>query len=250
MEFNIDPVAFTIFGIDIMWYAVLITTGIIIGIFLTGKLAKIKNLDPEMPSDLLLWAIIPAIIGARIYYVIFSWDYYSKNPSEIINIRNGGLAIYGGLLVAFLVAYIFSKKRNIPYLTILDIFAPGIVLGQSIGRWGNFINQEAYGTPTDLPWGIIIDGTKVHPTFLYESLGDFLIFLILYNICRKNRHQRGTVIALYFILYGILRFFVEGMRTDSLYFLGFRVSQILSIILVIIGSVIYFTNRKKSKILK
>lgn len=244
MEFNINPVAFSIFGIDIMWYAILITTGIILGLYFVSKLAVTKGLDKEMPSDLLLWVLIPAILGARLYYVIFSWDYYSKNPSEIIMIRNGGLAIYGGLLTAFLITYIYSKKKNIPFLTILDIFAPGIALGQAIGRWGNFINKEAYGRATDLPWAIIIDGQKVHPTFLYESLGDFIIFIVLYNLCKKNRNENGTIISLYFILYGILRFFVEGLRTDSLYFLGMRVSQLVSLALVAIGVVICIKNKK------
>ena len=244
MEFNINPVAFSIFGIDIMWYAILITTGIILGLYFVSKLADYKNLDKEMPSDLLLWVLVPAILGARLYYVIFSWDYYSKNPSEIIMIRNGGLAIYGGLLTAFLITYIYSKKKKIPFLTILDIFAPGIALGQAIGRWGNFINKEAYGRATDLPWAIIIDGQKVHPTFLYESLGDFIIFIVLYNLCKKNRNEEGTIISLYFILYGILRFFVEGLRTDSLYFLGMRVSQLVSLVLVVIGVVICIKNKK------
>lgn len=244
MEFNINPVAFSIFGIDIMWYAILITTGIILGLYFVSKLAVTKGLDKEMPSDLLLWVLIPAILGARLYYVIFSWDYYSKNPSEIIMIRNGGLAIYGGLLTAFLITYIYSKKKNIPFLTILDIFAPGIALGQAIGRWGNFINKEAYGRATDLPWAIIIDGQKVHPTFFYESLGDFVIFIVLYNLCKKNRNENGTIISLYFILYGILRFFVEGLRTDSLYFLGMRVSQLVSLALVAIGVVICIKNKK------
>lgn len=247
MEFNIDPVAFSIFGIDIMWYAILITTGIILGLYFVSKLAVVKNLDKEMPSDLLLWVLVPAILGARLYYVIFSWDYYSKNPSEIIMIRNGGLAIYGGLLTAFLITYIYSKKKNISFLTILDIFAPGIALGQAIGRWGNFINKEAYGRATDLPWAIIIDGQKVHPTFLYESLGDFIIFIVLYNLCKKNRNEKGTIISLYFILYGILRFFVEGLRTDSLYFLGMRVSQIVSLVLIAIGLIIYIRNKKVNK---
>lgn len=248
MEFNIDPVAFSIFGIDIMWYAVLITIGIVLGLYFSSKIAKIKNIDSEMPQDLLLWALIPSIIGARLYYVIFSWEYYSKNPVEILKIRNGGLAFYGGILTAFLIAYLYSKRKNINFFTILDIFAPGIALAQSIGRWGNFINQEAYGRTTNLPWGIIIDGQKVHPTFLYESLGDFIIFIILYKISKKNNTSNGNIIGLYFILYGILRFFVEGIRTDSLYFLNMRISQIVSIILIIIGFLIHLYNRKNKKI--
>ncbi|MDL2311067.1 prolipoprotein diacylglyceryl transferase [Peptostreptococcaceae bacterium OttesenSCG-928-C18] len=242
-----DPVAFKIFGIEIMWYAILITLGVFLGVLVASKLAKYNDLNPDIVVDILIFALPAAIIGARIYYVAFEWDYYSKNLNQIVNIRSGGLAIYGGLIAAFLVGYIYSRVKKINFLKITDIFAPAIALGQGVGRWGNFINQEAYGTATNLPWGIMIDGQKVHPTFLYESIGDIIIFLLLYILCKNKKKFDGQIISLYLILYGILRFFVEGLRTDSLYFLGFRVSQILSLILVIVGIIIYLVKTKKTK---
>ena len=248
MEFNINPVAFEIFGIKIMWYAILISLGFILGTFVVTKLAKYAGKDTDIILDILLYAIPAGIIGARAYYVIFNWNYYKLNIMEIFNIRNGGLAIYGGLIAAFTIGYIYSKRKKLNFLEVTDIFVPGISLGQSIGRWGNFINQEAYGSKTSLPWGIIIDGNKVHPTFLYESIGTFLIFIVLYNLF-KNRKFNGQILSVYLILYGILRFLIEGLRADSLYLFNFRVSQILSFILVIVGIVIYKIKSKNKNFL-
>lgn len=245
MEFNINPVAFEIFGIEIMWYAILISIGFVLGIVVATKLAKFNNIDPDLVVDILLFAIPAAIVGARLYYVAFEWDYYKDNLIDIVNLRLGGLAIYGGLIGAFIVGAIYLKKKKLSFFKVVDIFMPAIALGQSIGRWGNFINQEAYGTTTNLPWGIIINGEKVHPTFLYESIGDFIIFIILYRICKGNKKFDGQVFSLYLILYGILRFFVEGLRIDSLYIFNFRVSQILSLILVVVGVLIYIRKSKK-----
>lgn len=244
MKVSIDPVAFEIFGIEIMWYAILICIGFLLGIIVATKLAKYSGLNPDIVVDVLLIAMPAAIVGARLYYVAFEWDYYKDNLIEIINIRGGGLAIYGGLIGAFLAGYIYLKRKNINFFKVVDIFMPAVALGQGIGRWGNFVNQEAYGYATDLPWGIIIEGQKVHPTFFYESIGDIAIFLILYFICKNRKKFDGECFSLYLILYGILRFFVEGLRTDSLYFLGFRVSQLVSIVLVITGLIIYFVKRK------
>jgi len=245
MEFNINPVAFEIFGIEIMWYAILISIGFVLGIVVATKLAKFNNIDPDLVVDILLFAIPAAIVGARLYYVAFEWDYYKDNLIDIVNLRLGGLAIYGGLIGAFIVGAIYLKKKKLSFFKVVDIFVPAIALGQSIGRWGNFINQEAYGRVTNLPWGIIINGEKVHPTFLYESIGDFIIFIILYRICKGNKKFDGQVFSLYLILYGILRFFVEGLRIDSLYIFNFRVSQILSLILVVVGVLIYIRKSKK-----
>ncbi|QQK07503.1 prolipoprotein diacylglyceryl transferase [Miniphocaeibacter halophilus] len=245
MEFNFDPVAFEIFGIEIMWYAIIICIGFILGMAVATKLAKYNNINPDTVIDILLYALPAAIVGARLYYVAFQWDDYKDNLWEILNTRNGGMAIYGGLIGAFLVGAIYLKKKKLSFFKVVDIFMPAIALGQSIGRWGNFINQEAYGVATNLPWGIIINGEKVHPTFLYESLGDFIIFLVLYKICKGNRKFEGQVFSLYLILYGILRFFVEGLRIDSLYIFNFRVSQILSLILVVVGIIIYIIKNKK-----
>lgn len=247
MEVTIDRVAFSIFGIDIMWYAIIICFGIFMGLFVAKKNSKLRGLDKEIVSDLLLYALPLSVIGARIYYVIFEWESYKGNFLAMINIREGGLAIYGAVIVAVIVVYFFSKVKKIDYKDLLDVTAPGLILGQAIGRWGNFINQEAHGTETTSPIAVIIDGKRYHPTFLYESVGNFLIFAFLMVYIRKYQKKKGEVILLYAILYGILRFFVEGLRTDSLMFIGFRVSQVLSLFGVLIGTIIFFINRKYGK---
>ncbi|MDO5718000.1 MAG: prolipoprotein diacylglyceryl transferase [Tissierellia bacterium] len=249
MKPSLNRVAFSVFGIDIMWYAILIGTGMLLGIILAERDAKRRGMNPDDLMDILIWALPISIIGARIYYVIFEWDYYRGNPAQILNIRGGGLAIYGGIIAAYLTAYILCKKKKISFMEVADITAPSLALGQAIGRWGNFINQEAHGYQTDLPWAVIIDGVGYHPTFLYESIGDFLIFVFLFYFARKKQDHKGQIIALYMILYGILRFFVEGLRTDSLYFLGFRISQLVSIAGIIIGIIIYYLS-KNNKSLK
>lgn len=184
---KLDRVAFSIFGIDIMWYAILISLGMVLGILLATKEAKRRGISEDDLSDILLVSLPLSIIGARLYYVIFQWDYYKNNPIEIINIRGGGLAIYGGIIAAYLAAYFMSKKKKINFLDITDLTAPSLALGQAIGRWGNFINMEAHGTETNLPWAVIIDGKSYHPTFLYESLGNFIIFIFLLYYSRKKQ---------------------------------------------------------------
>ncbi len=239
-----DRVAFSLFGIDIMWYGILIALGVVLGYVVAVNLAKIEKISENTILDILVWALPIAIIGARLYYVLFEWEYYSKNPKEIIDIRGGGLAIYGGIIAAVITCYVICKKKNIKFLKMTDIFMPAIVLGQSIGRWGNFINKEAYGTPTNLPWAITIEGVKVHPTFLYESLGDFLIFVLLVYIFKNKKKFDGQITSLYMILYGILRFFVEGLRTDSLYIGSFRVSQLVSLAIVLFGIIMQLKYKK------
>lgn len=235
---NIDPVAFSFFGINIYWYAILIVAGIVLG----GKLAsdefQRRGLSEDFIYDMLFVIIPAAIVGARLWYVIFEWDYYGQNPSQIFNLRGGGLAIHGGIIGGFLALYFFVKNKDISIWDTTDVIAPSLALGQAIGRWGNFINQEAHGGPTDLPWGIVIDGTSYHPTFLYESLGDFIIFLVLMSYRKKNP-AKGKISSIYFIAYGILRFFVEGMRTDSLMMGSIRTAQLISIIFVIVGIILY-----------
>jgi prolipoprotein diacylglyceryl transferase len=170
-----NRVIFSLFGIDIMWYGVLIAVGIFLGVFVGGKMAERFGVSEDDFSSMMIWAIVAAIIGARLYYVLFSLDYYLAHPAQIINIREGGLAIHGGILAAVLVAYLYARKKKLPFLNLADAAMPGLALGQSIGRWGNFFNQEAYGGPTDLPWGMWINGTTVHPTFLYESIVTFAL---------------------------------------------------------------------------
>ncbi len=242
-----DPIAFTIFGVDIAWYGILISCGILFGIAVATYRAKKEGLYSDVIVDLALLAVPAAIVGARAYYVIFSWDYYSKNINQILNIRQGGLAIHGGIIAGVFVGYLFCRYKKIDFWTLADVVAPSIILGQAIGRWGNFANQEAHGGPTDLPWGIVIDGVKVHPTFLYESIWNFGVFCFLLYYSKKKKYN-GQIFILYIILYSIARFFIEGLRTDSLMFGPFRVAQLISIGSILGALIIGSVLRKKKKI--
>lgn len=239
-----DPVAFSVFGFEIRWYGLLIAIAVLIGTLLATKEAKRKGIKEEAFLDLLIFAVPVAIIFARLYYVIFTWDYYSQNPGQILNIRGGGLAIHGVIIGGILVALIFSKIRKINFWSIADAAAPSLILGQAIGRWGNFANSEAHGGPTDLPWGIIIDGVKVHPTFLYESIWNLLVFGFLLWYRRKFANREGEMFLLYIILYSLARLFIEGLRTDSLMFGQIRVAQLISLIAIVIGGAILYYKKK------
>ena len=244
-----DRVAFTIFGIDVMWYGVLIATGMLIGIALAIREAKRVGISEDDVLNIAIIAIPVAIICARLYYVIFSWDYYSQNPGEIFNIRGGGLAIHGGLIGGILTGFIYAKIKKLDFFKTADAVMVGMPLAQAIGRWGNFINGEAHGGPTSLPWGIMVDGVKVHPTFLYESIWDFGIFLFIMFYMRKKKTYEGEVIVSYITLYSIGRFFIEGLRTDSLMFGPIRMAQFVSLVGVVGGLVLHFylKNRAKKK---
>lgn len=251
----IDPVAISIGPIKIYWYGIIIALAMLIGISLATKEAQKLGLEEDTMVDMALWAIPIGFIGARLYYVLFKWDYYIQNPSEIIAIWNGGIAIYGGLIAGGLAVYWFARRKKMTLTLLLDILAPSVLLAQSIGRWGNFINQEAHGGAVSrqfletlyLPEFIIeqmnINGTYYHPTFLYESLWSllgFILLIILRN--QKDLLRRGEVALSYVIWYSFGRFFIEGMRTDSLW-IGdiMRASQVLSLVLFIsaIGLWIY-----------
>lgn len=238
-----NKVAFELFGIDVRWYGILIATGVMIGLLFAKKNTKYVKLEDEIMEDFLLIALIPSIIGARLYYVLFNLDYYGKDIVKIIDIRSGGLAIHGGLIVGIIISYLFCRKKKISIFDFLDVLASVVPIGQSIGRWGNYINGEAHGGPTDLPWAITVDGVKVHPTFLYESICTFLIFILL-NYLIRNRSFKGQIFSLYLILYSLARFFIEGLRTDSLYIGSIRVAQLVSIIFMCIGILIYLYGKK------
>ncbi len=242
-----DRVAFTLFGIDVMWYGVIIAAGLLLGIILSLKECRRIGFSEDTLIDFLLTVIPVGIICARLYYVAFTWDDYSQNLVEIINIRHGGLAIHGGLFGGIIAGLIFCKIRKINFFRIIDIIAPPVILAQAIGRWGNFVNQEAYGGPTNLPWGIMVNGVKVHPTFLYESLGNIIIFFFLVWYRKHKRKNEGEVFALYLMLYSVVRFFVEGLRTDSLMFLGLRTAQIASIGMFLAGLTIFYILRRYKK---
>ncbi len=244
-----DPVAFEIFGIPINWYGIFIASAVLLGTIIALKQAKLNDIKENDFLDLLLYAIPVSIIGARAYYVIFSWDLYKDNPIQALNFRSGGLAIHGVLIGAVVTTIIFTKKRNISFWRLVDTAAPSLVLGQAIGRWGNYANQEAHGGPTDLPWGIIIDGVKVHPTFLYESIWNFGVFLFLMWYSRKKEHVDGAVFLWYLILYSFIRIFIEQLRTDSLMLGPIRVAQLISLIAIIVSSyILYKKKHNKDKI--
>lgn len=241
-----DPVAFNIFGIDVMWYGIIISLGVILGTVVAMVGAKRDGLKDDLVLDLLIVAIPMAIVGARLYYVIFSWDSYRGDIISALNIREGGLAIHGGLIAATITAYIFCKVKRVEFWRLADVMAPGIILGQAIGRWGNYINQEAYGRPTDLPWAIMVDGIGVHPTFLYESIWNLIVFggLLIYR--RKGKKFDGEIFLMYIALYSLGRFFIEGLRTDSLMIGGIRTAQLISVtIMAISGAIIYMKRRDK-----
>ncbi|SES64462.1 phosphatidylglycerol:prolipoprotein diacylglycerol transferase [Natronincola peptidivorans] len=240
-----DPIAFRVFGIAVAWYGIIISIGIFMGIFVATIRAKKENLYEDVILDLALIAVPAAVVGARLYYVIFKWDYYGQNLSHILRMRLGGLAIHGGVIAGVLAGYLFCKYKKISFWKLADICAPSIILGQAIGRWGNFFNQEAYGRPTDLPWAIEIEGTMVHPTFLYESIWNFGVFAFLLYYTKKKKF-RGQIFLYYLILYSIGRFFIEGLRIDSLMIGPLRTAQVISII-TIVGALIFMKLLKNNK---
>ena len=241
-----NRVAFTIFGIDIMWYGILMATGMILGVLLALKEAKRVGIDEDDVLNLALIAIPSGLLGARLYYVIFNWSYYSQNVSEILNFRGGGMAIHGALIGGILAGFIYTKLKGINFFKMADAVMLGIPLAQAIGRWGNYINGEAHGGPTDLPWGIMVDGMKVHPTFLYESIWDLGIFIFLW-LFRKNKKYEGQLAISYIILYSIGRFFIEGLRTDSLMIGPLRMAQVISLVAIIICLLLHKKLSKKAK---
>lgn len=241
-----DRVAFSIFGIDVMWYGVLMATGMILGTIIALKEAKRVGIKEDDVLDLAIFAIPAGLLGARLYYVIFNWGYYSKNLSQILNFRGGGMAIHGALIAGILTGYIFTKIRKINFLKMADTVIIGMPLAQAIGRWGNFINNEAHGGPTDLPWGIMVDGIKVHPTFLYESIWNVGVFVVLW-LFRKKKQYEGQIIVWYVGLYSLGRFFVEGLRTDSLMLGSLRMAQVISLTGVIGAIIAHIYLSKKSK---
>lgn len=251
-----NRVMFSIGSFNIYWYSFLILVAVLIGSLIAIKYAKKSSVGETFITDLIFMLIPISIIGARIYYVIFNFETYENDFLSIFKIWEGGLAIYGAVIAAILYILKECKKKNKAFIETLDIFAPSLLLGQAIGRWGNFFNMEAYGPQTTLSVlhnlhlpqfiidGMHINGFYYHPMFLYESLWCILGFIIL-MIIRKRKPKIGTQVSFYFLWYGIGRIIIENYRSDSLYFIGFRISQIISLILVIIGLIGLFINRTK-----
>ena len=241
-----DPVAFSIAGLDIRWYGILISAGVVLAIIISYVRAPKHQIDPENVLDAAIWLLPFGIVGARAYYVLFSWEMYKNDLPEIFNIRAGGLAIHGGLIFGILGVFIMTRIKKVDFLALLDLFAPAVALAQSIGRWGNFFNSEAYGTPTNLPWAIVVSGQKVHPTFLYESIWCLLLFIFLLIVDRRGAFK-GEIFSLYGMLYSFERFFVEALRTDSLYIGPFRQAQVISVCIFIFSLILFIVCRSRAR---
>lgn len=239
-----NRVAFRIFGIDIMWYGIIMAVAMVTAVLLVLRNAKKTGIKEDDMLDLALIALPCGVVGARLYYVLFNFSLYQEDLLSIFNTRLGGMAIHGGLIGGFIGGLIVALRKKLNLIKTADIIAPSVILGQAIGRWGNFINQEAHGGPTDLPWGIMVDGVKVHPTFLYESLWNLFIFVVLMTVFRKKKYD-GQMASIYLIGYSLGRFFIEGLRTDSLMFGSFRVAQLISLMMIAVGAGIHYYFRKQ-----
>lgn len=252
IETEVSPVAFTIGTFSIYWYGIIIATGFVLAVTYCMKIAKKHNINEDKLLNCVIVGMITAVIGARTYFVAFSWDIYKNNPASILNIHSGGLAIYGGLLGALAGGLTAAKIQKMKIIPILDVAVFGFFIGQGIGRWGNFTNQEAFGSETSMPWAMVSEktgGVGVHPCFFYESMWCLAGFLILHFVLSKRQCFNGELFYFYLIWYGAERTVVEGLRTDSLMIHGtnIRVSQVLSIILFISGLVLMITNLAKAK---
>ena len=266
------PNHITVFGFRIAFYGIIIGTGMILGLLLAQWDARRRGQDPDIYLDFALYAIIISIIGARIYYVAFQWDYYSAHPDQILNIRGGGLAIYGGIIAAVLTALVYTRIKKLSFFQLADTGVLGLLCGQILGRWGNFFNCEAFGGYTDSLFAMrirealvnpsmispevaahrIMDNgvayIQVHPTFLYESVWNLASLLFLIWFGKHKQKWTGQILALYFLLYGIGRFFIEGLRTDQLLIPGttLAVSQCLSALLAVLAAaaLLYRSRRR------
>jgi len=254
------PILYRIGPITIRWYGLLIAIAVLLGVSLSQYLAKRRHVNPDLLGDLAIWLVVGAIPAARLYYVLFEWSQYANNPQRIIAIWEGGIAIHGAILGGTLAALIFAKLQRISFWQLADLVAPSLILGQAIGRWGNFFNSEAFGRPTNLPWKLYIppyitleDGQKrwlrppgyekfdyFHPTFLYESMWDLMVFgLLMFLFFRslqgKPPLRTGTLFLLYLPAYSLGRFWIEGLRTDSLMLGPLRIAQVVSLVGITLG---------------
>lgn len=249
LVFNINPIALNLFGAKIYWYGIIISAAFLTGFLILMYYVKKFGYNQDDILDLVLIAAPSAIVGARLYYVIFKFSDYKNDLTEIFKVWHGGLAIYGAILGALIAVIIYCKVKKLNIWPILDMAAPGFIIAQAIGRWGNFVNQEAYGRETALPWAmtIIENGIikSVHPTFLYESLWNLIVFALLILFYKKYKKVDGEVFFTYIVLYSIGRFWIEGLRTDSLYLGFFRISQILAIVFIVFSILMFFTRRRK-----
>lgn len=244
------PILVKLGPLTIRWYGLLIASAVLIGVSLSQYLAKRRNVDPNAIADLAIWLVIAAIPCARLYYVLFEWEQYAQRPEDIIAIWKGGIAIHGAILGGLVATIIFARVQKISVWLLADLVVPSLILGQAIGRWGNFFNSEAFGSPTNLPWKLYIPPQQrppayinyqyFHPTFLYESLWNVLIFAILITLffrdLRRKPHLKvGTLALIYLVGYSAGRIWIEGLRTDSLMVGPLRIAQIVSLVSILLG---------------
>lgn len=256
----LNPIALQLGGLEIHWYGVIIACGVLLAVWLAMKESVRRGISDDHILNLVLWALPFALIGARTYYVAFEWPYYAQHPSEIIAIWHGGIAIYGALIASVIVFLVYCRVKWLPAWLVLDIAAPTVMIAQAIGRWGNFMNQEAFGAKTTLtylrglhlPEFIIqqmnISGAYRQPTFLYESMWNVVGFILIMSIRHhKGWFKQGEIFLSYVMWYAFGRFFVEGMRTDSLYLIpGLRISQALSIVLFVVALGLWIYRRHQN----
>lgn len=244
------PILVKIGPLAIRWYGLLIATAVLIGVSLSQYLAKRRHVNPDLLGDLVIWLVIGAIPMARLYYVLFEWPQYAQHPEQIIAIWQGGIAIHGAILGGTVAALIFAKVKQISFWQLADLVAPSLILGQAIGRWGNFFNSEAFGDPTNLPWKLFIAPDRrpqiyasfdyFHPTFLYESLWNLMVFGLLLTLffrgLKGKPHLKvGTLFLVYLVAYSLGRLWIEGLRTDSLMLGPLRIAQVVSLVGISLG---------------
>lgn len=255
-----NPVLINIGPFQIFWYGFFIVLGIIIGLTIAIKLGEFYNVDRETILDCAFYLILAGIVGARIYHVFLEYSYYIKQPLDIFKVWNGGLAIHGAIIAGAITLWILAKKKNLNIWLLCSIAVPGLALAQTLGRWGNYFNQELYGAPTDLPWGIPIalknrlpeylGSSYFHPTFLYESIGSLIIFGVLiwlhYSLIKKNKFSHQHIVLTYLFLYSLLRFLTETIRIDpTIIFLGLRLPQLVSLFVMIFVAGYFTKNYSK-----
>jgi phosphatidylglycerol:prolipoprotein diacylglycerol transferase len=244
------PILVELGPLTIRWYGLLIASAVLIGVSLSQALAKRRQVDPDLMGDLIIWLVVAAIPSARLYYVLFQWQEYAQRPEDIIAIWKGGIAIHGAILGGLVASLIFAKVKRVSFWQLADLVAPSLILGQAIGRWGNFFNSEAFGRPTNLPWKLFIPPEQrplgyenvayFHPTFLYESLWNLMVFGILITLFLRGLQGKpalkvGTLFLVYLVSYSLGRFWIEGLRTDSLMIGPLRIAQIISLVEISIG---------------
>lgn len=252
-------VAFSLGPFSVTWYSICILSGVLLASLVIINEAKKYNIPKSFSVNLIFWCVIFGILGARVYYVLFNLDYYSLAPLEIVKIWNGGLAIHGGIIAGLITLIVYCKKYGVNVLKMTDIAVPGLILAQALGRWGNFFNSEAHGgivskafleglhLPKFIIKGMHIGGHYYHPTFLYESIFCLIGFFVLIGVRSIKKTKLGNTTALYLVWYGIIRFFIESLRTDSLMLGSIKMAQLISLIMIVIGIIMFIITTIKCK---